>query len=397
MRPLRFLQLGDVHFGAPMRGGRLRLDAEAARTRAHERRAAFARAFEVVIERELDGVLVPGDLFDDESIDTDTLRFVVHTMQSIAPRPVFVAPGNHDPYGGASPYRTIGQEDARGVRWPDNVHVFAHADFRTVAWPGRDDVHVTGSGVVTNSPDATRVLRERVAREGDGLHLLLFHGSRDDGHFLQAEKATHPFSREELLAQDFDWVALGHYHQRDVILDDGGRARAAYGGCLIAGGLDECGARGALVVDLDPGSTHVEALPLDPRQIHAVDLDVTGAEFTEELRARLDRALESAGVRAQDLVHVRVLGRRARGLDLRALDRHAADTFHLRIDASRVRAAVDPAEFPSLEDAVTTEERFVATLRDDPPRDVPADRVHRALLYGLDALEHGRLDARYEE
>ena len=397
MRALRFLQISDVHFGAPMRGGRLRLADETARTRAQERRAAFARAFDVVRERDLDGVVIPGDLFDDESIDTDTLRFVAHTLQSIAPRPVFVAPGNHDPYGGASPYRTVGQEDARGVRWPDNVVVFAHADFRTLSWPGRDDVFVTGSGVATNTPDTERRLARRVSREGEGRHLLLFHGSRDDGHFLQPHKSTHPFSRDELLAQDFDWVALGHYHQRDVILDDDGRARGAYGGCLIAGGLDERADRGALVVELEGTSTHVEALPLDPRQVHAVDLDVSGADFAEDLVARLDVALERAGVGAQDLVLVRAHGRRARGVDLRALDDRAAEVFHLRIDASGVRAAVDPAEFPPLEDAATTEERFVATLRDDPPADVPEERVHRALLYGLDALEHGRLDARYEE
>jgi DNA repair exonuclease SbcCD nuclease subunit len=397
VRPLRFLQISDVHFGAPMRGGRLRLDDDTARTRARERRAAFARAFEMVHERDLDGVLIPGDLFDDESIDTDTLRFVVHTMQGIAPRPVFVAPGNHDPYGGASPYRTVGQEDARGVRWPDNVHVFAHAEFRTIAWPGRDGVFVTGSGVAANAPDTTRRLARRVPREGEGRHLLLFHGSRDDGHFLQAHKSTHPFSRDELLAQDFDWVALGHYHQRDVIVDDEGRARAAYGGCLIAGGLDERADRGALVVELDAGSTNVEAIPLDPREVHAVELDVTGADFAEDLVARLDATLEGAGVGAQDLVLVRAHGRRARGVDLRVLTERAAEVFHLRVDASGVRAAVDPAEFPPLEDAVTTEERFVATLRDDPPADVPEERVHRALLYGLDALERGRLDARYEE
>lgn len=397
MEPLRFLQISDVHFGAPMTGGRLRLPAEAARERASERRAAFTRAFESVDARGLDGVVVPGDLFDDESIDADTLRFVMHTMASIAPRPVFVAPGNHDAFGGASPYRTVGEQDARGLRWPENVHVFAHADFRTVPWPGRDDVFVTGSGVASNAHDPVRRLATPVPRAGDGLHLLLFHGSRDDGAFLQPDKATHPFSRNELLSQDFHWTALGHYHQRDVILDDAGRARAAYGGCLVAGGIDEARPRGALVVELTEDTTHVEALELDPRNVRVVDFDVTGATFTEAALDRLHGALEGAGAEDGDLVLVRATGRRARGLDLAGLQQAASPFFHFRVDASGVRADVDLDEYPPSDDATTTEERFVATLRDTPPEGVSAERVHRALLYGLDALQIGRLDTRYEE
>lgn len=397
MEPLRFLQISDVHFGAPMTGGRLRLPTALARERAGERRACFARAFEIARERGLDGVVVPGDLFDDESIDADTLRFVMHTMASIAPRPVFVAPGNHDAYGGASPYRAVGDEDVRGLRWPENVHVFAHADFRTVAWPGRDGVFVTGSGVAANTPDATRRLATRVPRSGHGLHVLLFHGSRDDGAFLQPDKATHPFSRDELLAQDFAWTALGHYHQRDVILDDAGRARAAYGGCLIAGGLDEQAPRGALVVEVTHETTHVEPLHLDPRNVRAIDVDLTGAEFAEAALERVYGALDAAAAQDGDLVLVRARGVRAHGLDLSSLDQAAQPYFHFRLDVSGLRAAVDTSVYPPLEDAATTEERFVATLRDTPPEGVPADRVHRALLYGLDALRTGRLDTRYEE
>lgn len=397
MQSLRFLQISDVHFGAPMTGGRLGLSAETARARASERRAAFARAFEIARDEELDGVVIPGDLFDGESIDADTLRFVMHVMASIAPRPVFVAPGNHDAYGGASPYRTVGDADARGLRWPDNVHVFAHADFRTVPWPGRGGVFVTGSGVASNTQDGARRLAERVPRTGEGLHLLLFHGSRDDGAFLQEDKATHPFSRDELLAQGFDWVALGHYHQRDVILDEDGRARGAYGGCTIAGGIDERVARGALRVDLRTDTTHVEAVELDPRAVHVIDFDLTGAEFSEAAVEALETALAAAGVTTDDLVWARATGRRAHGLDLDGLRDVAARFFHCRLDLSGLRADLDPSTYPGLDEATTTEQRFVATLRDAPPGDVPADRVHRALLYGLDALHGGRLDTRYEE
>lgn len=394
---LSLLQISDVHFGARLTGGKLGLTDALARARSIERREVFTRALELAIERNLDGVLLPGDLFDHESIDVDTLRFVTHALGSIAPKPVFLAPGNHDPYGGASPYRIEGDHDARGVRWPPNVHVFAHGDFRTVAWPGREDVLVTGCGVAVNERSTSRRLSARIDRPASPLSILLFHGSRDDGEFLQAHKSTYPFSRDELLAQQFTWTALGHYHAASFVLDDDGRVRAAYAGCPFAGGLDEQGEKGALVVYLEEHETHAEFVRLDPRRTFSVSCDLSGAGFGEQAVARALEALDRAGAGTRDLVRLELTGRRSRGLDLTLLDQVRERVHHLHISAADLWADVDLERYPSLDEAMTTEERFVAHLRDGHAGDHTPDLVHRALLYGLDALERGSIDTRYEE
>lgn len=393
--PLRFLQLSDVHFGARLTGGRLQLPAGLAEQRRKEKRECFARALDLVESRDLDGVLLPGDLFDGESIDTDTLRFVLHHLGRIAPRPVFLAPGNHDSYGGASPYEPRPEQNPRGLEWPDNVVLFAHEDFRSAEWPGRRDVRVIGCGVPSNTPIEQRRLAPRVPREPAELELLLFHGSRDDGGWLQAHKSTHPFSREELLAQDLDWVALGHYHDAQVIEDDGGRARGAYSGCLLAGGLDETGPKGALVVELSQDRCEVEFVPLDRRQVRRVSCDLSGAAFVEAAVERTLESLEAAGARADDLVFLELQGLRAKGLDLRFIEDLADRFLHLRVDTANLRPDVDLDRYPTLEEAQNTEERFVARLR-PAMEGSEGETIRRALLYGLDALERGRIDTRYE-
>lgn len=394
MAPLRFLQLSDVHFGQSLRGGKLRVPEAVAAERVRERRACFARAIDLVAARGLDGVLLPGDLFDHESIDTDTLRFVIHTLGQIAPKPVFVAPGNHDPWAGASAYAAQDAGNVRGLDWPGNVHLFAHDDFRTVAWPGRPDVTVTGSGVAFDRPSTERRLGPPIDRPGAAIELLLFHGSRDDSGFLQADKATYPFSREELLAQGFTWTALGHYHAHQVITGDDGRRRAAYSGCLTAGGLDETGPKGVIVVEIDDTGTSVEFLRLDPRAVHDVECDLTGAGFAEVARERLEHAL--ADIPSGDLVRVRLTGRRAAGLDLGWIDRFGGDRFHLRVDSSGLRPDLDLDAWPDEDAARTIEERFVARLK---ALGESGDELlaRRAMLYGLDALQRGRLDLRYED
>jgi DNA repair exonuclease SbcCD nuclease subunit len=391
MGPLRFLQISDVHFGQTMRGGKLRIPAAAAAQRVQERRDSFRRAIELVIARDLDGALIPGDLFDHESIDTDTLRFVIHTLAQIAPRPVFIGPGNHDPWAGASAYVREDAGNVRGLSWPDNVHIFAHDDFRSVSWPGRPDASVTGSGVAFDRPSDERRLGPPIPRPAVTHPILLFHGSRDDSGFLQSNKSTYPFSSEELLSQQFGWVALGHYHAHQIIHDPTGRPRAAYAGCLSAGGLDETGPKGALVVEMYGDRTSVEFLRLDPRAVHEVECDLTGAGFAEVAQERLERAL--ADIPVDDLVRVRFVGRRARGLDLGWLERFGADRFHLTVDSSGLRPDLELDEWPAEDEARTIEERFVARLKslDDP------GLARRAMLYGLDALQRSRLDTRYED
>ncbi|RKZ13467.1 hypothetical protein DRQ53_00490 [bacterium] len=398
MAPLRFLQLSDVHFGQSMRGGQLRLPTDRAAQRVQERRDCFSRAINLVTGRDLDGVLIAGDLFDQESIDTDTLRFVIDRLGQIAPRPVFIAPGNHDPWAGASAYARQDAQNVRGLNWPDNVHIFAHDEFQTVSWPGREDVSVTGCGVAFDRPSDERRLGARVAR-GSQIHsLLLFHGSRDDSGFLQADKSTYPFSSSELLAQDFSWVALGHYHTRQIIPDSSGRPRAAYSGCLTASGLDETGSAGVLVVAIEEGRTSVEPTRLDPRTVRDIECNLTGAAFTEAAQERLERALKDCS--KEDLVRVRLTGRRASGLDLAWLDRFGGDRFHMVVDSSALRPDLDLENWPSEDEARTLEERFVARLKgigQDGQDGTDEAQARRAMLYGLDALQRTRLDLRYED
>lgn len=394
MVPLRFLQLSDVHLGQTMRGGKLRVSATAAAERVQERRDCFRRAIDLVGKRDLDGVVIPGDLFDHESVDSDTLRFVIHTLGSVAPKPVFIAPGNHDPWAGASAYAREDAGNVRGLTWPDNVHLFAHDEFRTVGWPGRDDVSVTGSGVAFDRPSEERRLGPTVPGQRRPFSLLLFHGSRDDSGFLQASKSTYPFSSAELLAQDFTWSALGHYHAHQIVQDAAGRPRAAYAGCLTASGLDESGPKGVLVVELHAERTSVEFLRLDPRAVHDISCDLTGASHQEVARERLERAL--AEVPVDDLARVRFTGRRASGLDLRWLDRFARERFHLVVDSSGLRPDLDLENWPGEDEARTIEERFVARLK-ALGESGDAALARRAMLYGLDALQQSRIDLRYED
>src|SRR5205085_11219191 len=122
-------------------------------------------------------------------------------------------------------------------------------------------------------------------------HVALFHGSLEDA-CPPGQAITAPFSEAEALAAPFAYMAVGHYHRAsriDAAGDGPARARLAYSGSPVALNAAEFGAHGALVVTLaeNARAARIEAVELDSRRMHAIDVDVTGASSAIEIDRRL--------------------------------------------------------------------------------------------------------------
>ena len=119
---MRLLHAADLHLDSPFRG----LSAEKARERRLESRDLLDRLANLANARCVDAVLLAGDLFDGERVYPETLEAMARSLGSIR-CPVFIAPGNHDPYHSRSPYCQ--------VEWPGNVHLFTSGHMERVELP----------------------------------------------------------------------------------------------------------------------------------------------------------------------------------------------------------------------------------------------------------------------
>jgi hypothetical protein len=401
MSLVRFLQVADLHLGRPF--GWLPIERRAER-RAEQRRA-LEQAVRHAIERDCHALLVPGDLFDAEYVDADTLGFATEAFAVAGCPPVFIAPGNHDPASDASPYWNPARLKARGRAWPAHVHVFAEPHWRGVPLAGHD-VHVWGrcfsAGVEATERPLDPALVSRAAVPPGGLHVALFHGSRESvcppGQSLAA-----PFSDAEALGSPFHYLAAGHYHTPSALERDGS-VRLAYAGAPVALDLSELGAHGALEVTIESGLAapvvRTAFVELDRRRVHDLAVDVTGCATAEQIDRRLWRALDQIGASDLDLATLRVSGRIGRGV------RYAAAGAELRARAWHLRLRLEGLRPDHDLDALragtsdTTEERFARRMleRIDATAD-PAERarLERALAYGLDAFRLGEVTPAYEE
>ena len=398
MPSARFLQISDLHLGAPLGW----LPGSQRRARRRDQQRALERAVALAVERGVDAILLPGDLFDREGVDAETIAFAVHAFGVPGCPPVLIAPGNHDPCFEASPYWSARLLRARGWAWPEHVHVFTSARFTARPLDGKP-VTVWGrcfsAGVSSTERPLDPAALPALDRAEERIHVALFHGSRE-GACPPGQKLTAPFSDDEAAAAPFDYVAVGHYHVPSP--PDSGRL--AYAGSAVALDATETGAHGARLVAVvrDQAGVRIESelVPLDERRVHQVALDVSGAVSGDAIDRRIEQALAEAGVTERDIATVRVRGRIARGVrwspESAEID---PSPFCLRLEAGAVRPDHDLDGYRR-EAPRTSEDRFARALLERLDAAThPEERalVESALYYGLDAFRLGEVAPRYED
>jgi len=380
---IRFVQFADVHLDSAI-GGTLSLPTEKKAALRQDLRVAFARACDLARKRRADLVLIPGDLFDHESLLPDTASFIADALSAAQPARVIVSPGNHDSLRPGSPYLA-----SSGVVWPENVYVITSLEFQTVEFP---DIDCSITGIAhAHRGNTGRMLAAPAPAGLGGVRILMVHGSRDEYRPSDKENVL-PFSDSELLAQDFIYAAIGHYHSFARIEDSAGRIRAAYSGCLQGRGLDETGDKCAVVGEISPsGEVLLERVEVAPRRILAVDVDITGARDNRAVIERTRRAISDSGAREQDIVRVSLRGRLSADVVLdTSVFESLGGCFHISVSRSRIEPDYDLEALARDSAASRLRSEFVRRMlerRDaaDSPDEQRA--LTDAIYYGLGALD----------
>jgi DNA repair exonuclease SbcCD nuclease subunit len=400
MKTFRFLQFSDAHVDSRLTHSKLHWPPDKRDQRIREINALVQKVCRQAQEHKVEAILIPGDLWDDESVSAETVTMLIETFGAIAPISVFIAPGNHDFCAPVSYYSNETLR-ARGMRlWPENVFIFRSSQFASFAHPTRPEVEITGRAFLQNVSITERLLGQPINRPPADINILMFHGSllqyagRDAG---LAGKITAPFSKEELLAQGFSYAALGHYHHYTELPDEAGRIRAAYAGSLAGRFISEIGPHYALLGEIDAHSLcgGFEKIRIDERMVFEIEVDLTDAT-TDTMVERVGQKLEEAGTTKDDIVYLRLGGRLSHGTQTASIKERFQDAyFHLSmIDHTR------PAYDIEIVDPRTTEGRFISEIKrmmDATTDEQERARLDRALYYGLDALFQGEVKPAYED
>ena len=249
---MRILHAADLHLDSPFSS----LPAPQAAQRRRELRDIPHRLAQLAQAEGVDLVLLSGDLLDAVRVYPQSVQALAQALGELSV-PVFLAPGNHDPYTPQSPYVT--------AQWPPNVHIFSTASMEAVEVAELNAV-IHGCAFTSTHREDAPLSGYTVPKDGR-VHLLCLHGEvAPMGRYA-------PILPGQLGATGAHYAALGHVH-RGSGLQREGNTYWAYPGCPEGRGFDETGKKGCLVVDVTTQGTSAKFVPLCCREYRIQEVPV---------------------------------------------------------------------------------------------------------------------------
>jgi DNA repair exonuclease SbcCD nuclease subunit len=234
-------------------------------------RRALEKLVDLALDEAVDFVLIAGDLFDGNWRDYNTGLFLIGQVRRLndAGIRVFIVAGNHDAAG----------QMTRSLPYPQCVHVFSAATPETIIM---EDLRVAIHGQSFEKAAIRENLAIRYpAPVSDCYNVGLLHTSLTgrEGHENYA-----PCALADLTNKGYDYWALGHVHQAEIVSRDPG---VVFPGCIQGRHIRESGTKGCMLVVADPGGpVDVRFQVMDVIRWERVIVDVAHVETIDALSER---------------------------------------------------------------------------------------------------------------
>ena len=281
---MRFLHTADWHLGKLLHGTHLTAD----------QRGVLEQIGDLVEAHAPDAVLMAGDVYDRSVPPADAVQVLDETLTRLVvdlDTPVVLIAGNHD-----SPDRL---EFGSRILRERGLHVFStlqsepgivslrddHGPVHIVGLPYAEPSaarHVFGDGAIRTHDDVLKAQTEAAqARLPEGERsVAVAHVFAQGGALADSERSLAVGGAETVHAarfDGFDYVALGHLHQRQTV----GVPRIRYAGSLMKYSFNEVHhTKSVALVEMDAtGALSVEPLPLRPtRDLRKIEAPLAAIE-----------------------------------------------------------------------------------------------------------------------
>jgi len=279
---MRFIHTADLHIDSPLLGLERYEGAPVERMRSATRQA-FRNVIELCLDSRAPLLLLAGDVFDEDWRDYNTGLFFIGELNRLRDvgTQVLMVRGNHD----------AASEVSRHLTLPPHARLLSAEEAETVVL---DDLGVAVHGVSYSRREVTESLVPLFPPPVDGLtNVGLLHANvgAASGHGNYS-----PCRLDELAALGYDYWALGHMHERQVLSAE---PCIAYSGVTQGRHAREPGPRGCLLVRASDSGLAVE--PFDTDVVRWAELTVRpGVEvgsvegLLAMIRDRLDQEARAA-------------------------------------------------------------------------------------------------------
>lgn len=332
----RFIHAADPHLDSPLEGLETHDGAPVQVLRGATRRA-FENLVVLAIEERVDFMVIAGDVYDGDWKDYSTGLFFRGQMAHLKENgiPVYLIAGNHDAASVIS----------KRLNLPENVHVFSTKNAETKEVAGVPAV-IHGRGF------PHRAVLENLAENYPAMvagkfNLGLLHTSLNGrvGHDTYA-----PCTELDLRIKGYDYWALGHIHQPEIVSQD---PWIVFAGNCQGRHVGEAGPRGCQLVTVNDA--------LEVQDLEWRDMDVVRWAVVEVNLAGIDE--ESAAFRCIRDAVAQAVGEAGGRLLAARIQLTGATPLHgmLHRESQRLRAEVSGIAQDFGEDSIWIERVKTAT------------------------------------
>jgi DNA repair protein SbcD/Mre11 len=368
---MRLLHTADWHIGQTLRGF----------SREHEHRKVFNRLREIIVERDVDALIIAGDVFDSQNPSGEAQQLLYETLvQFSRDRPhmtIVIVAGNHDAAGRLEAPRAL--LEAFNIRVVGNVrrsdgrvdaarHLVPLADTNgtvvahilAVSYPTAaclpnlsrlDDT--AGSPVIAGVKALYAELHDTLRSQMDGLpfiltgHLHVMGGIESEGAERRILVGGQHAVPHDVFPAEASYVALGHLHRAQAV----GRETVRYSGSLMPLSATEQPYRhGVTLVSLSGAQAVSEHIPID-RPVPFLRLPDTGDMRLTEVGDHLKALDLQADLPMSERPFVQIrIAREGLPPGFREEVDRLAESFPVRIVDVRVAAPTLAAAEPAVAD-----------------------------------------------
>ncbi|WP_368654508.1 exonuclease SbcCD subunit D [Ornithinibacillus sp. 4-3] len=234
---------------------------------------ALDNLVQVAIEKQVDFVLLVGDLFDNEkqSIKAQMRLRTAFEKLSHHQIPVYLSYGNHDFIKG-NKYR---------ITFPENVFVFPSEQVEFFIYKKKRQPLATihGFSYETRAVTTNKTIDYIVNEELSSIpyHIAMLHGSVEQ---TKEHDTYAPFQISELKQKPFHYWALGHIHKRQILSE---HPPIIYSGNIQGRHRKETGEKGCYHVTLSESGADFSFISLEEIQFIHIDVDLTEINKIDEV------------------------------------------------------------------------------------------------------------------
>ena len=300
---MNFVHIADMHFDSPFVN---LADKEGfGDIRRMDQRNAFKKLITYIKENKIPYLFISGDMYEHKYVKKSTIQYINNLFQEIPETKIFISPGNHDPYVKNSFYNQF--------EWSKNVKIF-NSKIEKVSY---DDVDIYGYGFNNFYCDNCGI-ENLIIENPEKINILVIHGTLN-GVILE-DNNYNPISEKTLKEKAFDYVALGHIHKSNYVVNTQeadilnsnikGKAenkKIVYPGSTVSMGFDELGKHGMIVGKIEKNQEpELNFIKLDDKQFVEKEIDVTNILSKEELIEKINEE----PILEEELAKIILIGKR---------------------------------------------------------------------------------------